>query len=367
MSDIQNTEVTMDNVKALMRYAIQTSASDVHIKTNRESSVRIKGEIKRTNVTISKTELMTFIGTYGDVSMDKINQVTKKEKLSLDAAVSFEGRRFRLHLYMSMNNLCAVLRLLAERVPDLSSLRLPASIEKFTTATSGLVLICGATGSGKTTTIASIINQINHIRSDVIITIEDPIEYVYTEDKAVIEQREVGSHVESFTQATIDALREDPDIVVVGEMRDLETIKNAITLAETGHLVFGTLHTKSCLDAIDRMVDVFPPEQQTQIRVQLANVLYGIVHQQLISSNNSVVAVCEVLMADPVIASSIKSPGKSQNTLKDYMRGQKDKGCVHIVDNCLWHIKEGRLKFDDVRYNLAEDDQKLLKNRLGFK
>lgn len=364
---LENIETTTKNIETILRYAIKTGASDVHITTNRESTLRIKGHIQKTDLHITKEELLGFVGVHADISPDKIRQLIRKEKMSLDAAITFEGRRFRLHIFMSMNKICAVLRLLSEKVPEMQTLNLPASVMKFTTAKSGLVLICGATGSGKTTTIASVINKINHNRKDVIITIEDPIEYVYTEDMAVIEQREVGTHVESFSQATVDALREDPDIIVVGEMRDLETIKNAITLAETGHLVFGTLHTKSALDAIDRMVDIFPAEQQQQIRVQLASVLFGIVHQQLIATSGKMVAVCEVLMSDPVIAGAIKNPGKSQNTIKDYMRGQKEKGCVHIVDNCLWHIKEGRMKFEDVQYNLAEDDLKLLKNRLGIR
>lgn len=353
------------NLERLLRYAITDNASDIHITTNRESTVRIKGNIKRTDILIDKQELINFCILQSDCAAKKYEDFASGKRFSLDAAISFDNRRFRLHLYKSMNQTCAVLRLLAEKVPALASLNLPASVGKFVKAKSGLILVCGATGSGKSTTIASIIDKINQLRSDVIITIEDPIEYVYTEANSVIEQREVGTHVESFSQATIDALREDPDIIVVGEMRDLETIKNALTLAETGHLVFGTLHTKSAIDAIDRIVDIFQPEQQQQIRVQLSSILFGILHQQLVNSNGKVVALCEVLMMDGVIGSVIKQPSKTQiNTLREYMRNQKGSGCVHIVDNALEHIKNGRLNPEDIKHNLSEEDFKMLMGRI---
>ena len=355
----------MGDMGRLLEYAIEQKASDIHITTNRPSTVRVKGEILKTDVVISRNELMSFCQEYGYCTDSRYTDFINGLRKSVDSALTFNNRRFRVHLYQSINNTCAVLRLLAEKVPTLESLNLPSSVGKFITASSGLVLICGATGSGKTTTIASIIDRINKTSSQVIITIEDPIEYVYTEADSVIEQREVGTHVESFNQATVDALREDPDVIVVGEMRDLETIKNAITLAETGHLVFGTLHTKSAIDAIDRMVDIFPPEQQQQIRVQLASVLYGVVHQQLVTSRGKVVALCEVLMVDAVIGGVIKQPNKSQlNTLRDYMRGKKETGCVHVVDNALWHIQSGRLIPEDIKFNLTDEDFRMLMARL---
>lgn len=351
----------------LVKYAIDNSASDIHIVTNRTSSLRIKEQITKSDSLIDEDSLIGFLKKHSNAAEDRIDDFVEGRKFSADFAVTFCNRRFRAHLFKSNNNICAVLRLLSESIPDLSILNLPASINKFVNAKSGLILICGATGSGKTTTIASIVNQINRSRNEAIITIEDPIEYVYEESKSIIEQREVGTHVESFSQATIDALREDPDIIVVGEMRDLETIQNGITLAETGHLVFGTLHTKSAIDAVDRMVDIFPPAQQQQIRVQLASVLYGVVHQQLIKSKytGKVVALCEVMIVDPIVANAIRIPSKSQgSSLKDYLRNKRDIGCVDIVENAIWHIKFGRLKIDDVRYNLGEDDLRLLQARL---
>lgn len=355
----------MMDIERLLDYAIEQKASDIHIATNRESTLRINGGIVKSDVIISKDELLQFCMTQGNILDDKFTEFVQNRRFSIDSAINYKGRRFRVHIFKSINETCAVLRLLAEKVPDLFKLNLPPVVSKFITQNSGLILICGATGSGKTTTIASIIDQINHYKNKMILTIEDPIEYVYTEDKAIIEQREVGTHVKSFSQATVDALREDPDIIVVGEMRDLETIQNAITLAETGHLVFGTLHTKSAIDAIDRMVDIFPPEQQQQIRVQLSSILSAIVHQQLVPNGQGKrVVLCEALIIDGVIAGTIKQPSKtSLNTLKDYMK-IKDNACVNIIDNTIWHIKNGRLTPEDVKYNLSDDDYRLLMARL---
>ena len=354
-------------VETLFKSAIEQKASDIHVVTNRLCSMRVKENIVQTNIKINEEDLGVFCTRHTNGNRDEVTEFYENRRFSADFAVSFENRRFRGHLYKSNNNICGVFRLLSEKIPDLITLNLPDSVNMFTQATSGLILICGATGSGKTTTIASIINKINEIRAEAIITIEDPIEYIYEEKMAVIEQREVGTHVESFNQATIDALREDPDIIVVGEMRDLETIKNAITLAETGHLVFGTLHTKSSIDAIDRMVDIFPPEQQQQIRVQLASILYGVMHQQLIKSKSTgkIVALCEVMIVDNVLASNIKQPNKNQaSALKDYIRNNSKNGCVHIVDNCLWHIKKGRIRVEDIKHYLSEEDLRLLQARM---
>lgn len=355
----------MENIEKLLDYAIENGASDIHISTTRPSTLRIKGEIQKTDVLIDKEELMVFCGTQSMSLDNRINDFLSNRRFSVDSALNYGGRRFRLHLYKSNNQICAVLRMLEEEIPDLTVLNLPQSISKFVNASSGLILVCGATGSGKSTTIASIVDKINQVHKDVIITIEDPIEYIYKEANSVIEQREVGTHVESFNQATIDALREDPDIIVIGEMRDLDTIQNALRLAETGHLVFGTLHAQTALEAINRMVDVFPPEQQQQIRIQLAAVLFGIVHQQLITSKGKVVALCEILMVDSVIGGVITSPNKSQiNSIKDYMRNRKDIGCVHIVENAMWHIKSGRLSIEDLKYILSEEDFRMLTSRL---
>ena len=350
-------------IDCLLNYAIENGASDVHIKTNRKSILRIKKSLIQTNITIDENELISFISMNIKENKDGAS-FAREERDSFDAGLTFNNRRFRVHIYRSNNGLNATLRLLSEDIPELTKLNLPTDIRKLTKAEKGLVLVCGATGSGKTTTIASIINEINKTREAIIITIEDPIEYVYKEEMSVIEQREVGVNTESFTQAGIDAMREDTDILVVGELRDLDTIKNAITLAETGHLVFGTLHSKSVIDTIDRLIDVFPPGQQQQIRNQLSSVLFSIVHQQMVGTKKGVVVVAEMLMMDSVLANQMKSSDIKHNAIKDYMRTKKDIGCQHITDNILWHIENGRLGLEDVRFILDNDDYRQLEKRL---
>ena len=352
-------------VERVIRAAIQHKATDIHIKSNRASRVRILTELKKTDVNASEQDIYEFCRKHMPMDIDKIEQFRNREIFSIDSTVVVYQRRLRLHLYRSNNDICCTLRLLSEKIPKLENLNLPNSLEKFITQKSGLVLITGATGSGKTTTIASIINEINMTRKCFILTVEDPVEYLYTEAEATVEQREVGHDVGSFNAATVDALREDPDVIVVGEMRDLETIQNAITLAETGHLVFGTLHTKSVVESIDRIVDIFPPSQQTQIRVQLTSVLNGIVHQQMLRSGDHVVVLCEVLMMDNVLAGLLKNPKNGQSAIRDHMRSRTESGCVHLVDNAFWHINAGRLKPRDLENILNDDDLRLLASRLS--
>lgn len=353
------------SVEKVIKAAIQHNATDVHIKSNRASRVRILTELKKTDVYATDQDLYDFCNKYMPMDRDKIERFKSREIFSIDSTVVVFQRRLRLHLYRSNNDVCCTLRLLSEKIPKLETLNLPNSLSKFIGQKSGLVLITGATGSGKTTTIASIINEINQTRKCFILTIEDPVEYLYVEAEATVEQREVGHDVKSFNAATVDALREDPDVIVVGEMRDLETIQNAITLAETGHLVFGTLHTKSVVESIDRIVDIFPPSQQTQIRVQLTSVLNGIVHQQMLRSGNHVVVLCEVLMMDNVLSGLLKNPNNSQSSIRDHMRSRTDSGCVHLVDNVFWHINSGRLKPRDLENILSDDDLRLLASRLS--
>lgn len=344
--------------------AIQNKATDIHIKSNRCTRMRVMTVLKKTNLTATEEDIYEFCKKYMPFDSDKIDRFRTHDIFSIDSTVVVFKRRLRLHLYWGGGRVCCTLRLLSESIPPLESLNLPPSLAKFTEMKSGLVLITGATGSGKTTTIASIVNEINKNRKCFILTIEDPVEYVYNEAEATVEQREVGHDVASFHRATIDALREDPDVIVVGEMRDLETIQNAITLAETGHLVFGTLHTKSVVETVDRIIDIFPSTQQAQVRVQLASVLNGIVHQQMMSSNNNIVVLCEVLMVDPVISGMLKSVNNNNSTIRDYLRNRSSEGCVHLVDNAFWHITANRLLPQDVTSFMSEDDLKLLASRL---
>ena len=236
----------------------------------------------------------------------------QKERLNagkdIDLVYVENINRYRVNVYKERGQLCAALRVIYERIRSLEELQLPPILNKLTKDNRGLVLLTGPTGSGKSTTLAAMINEINHHRKCHILTIEDPIEYVYRQDLALIHQREVEFDVESFDTALKSALREDPDVILVGEMRDYETIQAVMTLAETGHLVFSTLHTIGAAKTIDRIVDVFPPHKQEQIRTQLSGVLNAVVTQQLIptADGKSRVAALEVMLATPAVANLIR-------------------------------------------------------------
>ena len=247
-----------------------------------------------------------------------------------DLALTIAGVRCRLNLFRQQGGWSAAIRLLNEHIPDLSELGLPKVVSDFPAYSQGLVLITGETGSGKSTTLAAILNQINRQEAKHILTLEDPIEYVYTPDRCVINQREVGKDTQSFAAGLRAALREDPDVILVGEMRDLETIETALTAAETGHLVFGTVHTNSAADSIDRMVDVFPAQRQQQIRLQLSMTLKAVLSQQLLpKAGGGRVLACEVMKVDgairnliregktPQIANAIQTTGAAGNILMD--------------------------------------------------
>ena len=247
-----------------------------------------------------------------------------------DLALTIAGVRCRLNLFRQQGGWSAAIRLLNEHIPDLSELGLPKVVSGFPAYSQGLVLITGETGSGKSTTLAAILNQINRQEAKHILTLEDPIEYIYTPDRCVINQREVGKDTQSFAAGLRAALREDPDVILVGEMRDLETIETALTAAETGHLVFGTVHTNSAADSIDRMVDVFPAQRQQQIRLQLSMTLKAVLSQQLLpKAGGGRVLACEVMKVDgairnliregktPQIANAIQTTGAAGNILMD--------------------------------------------------
>jgi twitching motility protein PilT len=230
-----------------------------------------------------------------------------KEK-ELDFAYEFKGRaRFRINLYVQRGSIAFAIRFIPYEIPKLEDLNLPPVLKELTRRQSGLILVTGPTGSGKSTTLASMINLINEERSLHVVTIEDPIEYVYTPRRCVISQREVGEDTHSFGNALKHVLRQDPDVILIGEMRDLETMQAAITAAETGHLVFSTLHTTSAPQTVDRIIDVFPPHQQSQIRSQLSITLEAVITQRLLKkAGGGRVPACEILIATPALRNLIR-------------------------------------------------------------
>ena len=258
--------------------------------------------------------------------LDEQSRAALRRHKDLDFAFTWDDRaRLRGNAYLQAGTVALALRLIPQRIPSFEELRLPAVLDEFCNLSQGLVLVTGPTGSGKTTTIAAMIDRINATRACHILTIEDPIEYVHAHRVAAVSQREIGADTDSFAAALRAALREDPDVILVGEMRDLETIQFALTIAETGHLVFATLHTNDAAQAIDRLSDVFPPERQAQIRVQLAACLSGVVAQRLApAAAGGLIGAFEVLVANPAVRNLVRE-GKSHQ-LRNVMLSASNEG-----------------------------------------
>lgn len=290
----------------LIKTAVERHASDLHLTTGCAPCCRIYGVItplSETKLQPQDTEEIAFS------VMDEHKKEAFREKGEVDFAYSVAGvGRFRVNVFRQRGSVAVVARILNFHIPTPQELGVPESVVAMTTKKRGLVLVTGATGSGKSTTLASLINIINHTYNYHIITLEDPIEYLHRHDKSIVNQREIGSDSFSYAAALRAALRQDPDVILVGEMRDLETISIAITAAETGHLVFSTLHTIGAANTIDRIIDVFPPYQQHQIRTQLADVLVCVVSQQLLpkADGNGRVAAMEVMISNPAIQNHIR-------------------------------------------------------------
>ena len=271
-----------------------------------------------------------------------------------DLALGFaDGTRCRVNLFRQQGYVSAAIRILNNHIPAFEELGLPSNVANFTEFNQGIVLVTGETGSGKSTTLACLLDKINHTQPKHIITLEDPVEYIYTPDKCIINQREVGDDTDSFAAGLRAALRQDPDVILVGEMRDLETISTAITAAETGHLVFGTLHTKGAANTIDRIVDVFPPEQQEQVRIQLADVLECVVSKALLPRiGGGRVAAYEILVATPAVRSLIRQNKSFQIT--SAMQTGKRQG-MQLLDDALAELVRTRQTTLDDALAVAND------------
>jgi len=279
--------------------------SDFHLREGSDIAYRILGDIViQPNSKISDKDFEELLKK--NLDEEEIKKFYKKKEL--DAAVMLGDLRFRANFYMTLNGTGAVLRRVETKAPLMDNLNLPPILYELLDTHKGLVLVTGPTGSGKSTTLAAIINQINESRQSNIITIEDPVEFVHHDRKSIISQREVGKQTNSFSNALKAALREDPDVILVGELRDLETIGLALTAAETGHLVFGTLHTSGAPNTINRIIDVFPPEQQNQIRAQIAESLKMVVTQKLFKKKDGSgrVGAFEVMVCNAPIKNLIR-------------------------------------------------------------
>jgi len=294
------------HIDELLHIVVDRNASDLHLCSNSEPVIREDGALKRLNF-----EKMQPVDTqrmmYDILSDENINRF--ETTLELDFSYQLPRRaRFRVNMYRDRGSVAAAFRLIAQKIPTVKDLNLPPLLEQLTEKPRGLILVTGPTGSGKSTSLAAMLNFININRSVHIITIEDPIEYLHQHKMSLINQRELGGDTKSFANALRASLREDPDVLLVGEMRDMETISLAITAAETGHLVFATLHTNNAAESIDRMIDVFPPGQQEQIRVQLANNIQAVISQQLLprAQGSGRVPANEIMIATSAIRNLIR-------------------------------------------------------------
>ena len=294
------------DIRALLRDLIQMRGSDLHLTVNSSPRVRVDQQIIALNYEVLTPELSKSLAY--SILTDK-----QQKKLELDFEVDFafgvDGlSRFRGNVFFQRGSLATVIRAIPFEIPPLEKLKLPRICHTFPGKPKGLVLVTGPTGSGKSTTLAAIIDRINVERAVHIITIEDPVEYVHAHKQAIVNQREVGADTKSFATALKYVLRQDPDVIMVGEMRDLETIQAALTAAETGHLVFATLHTNSATESVNRIIDVFPPHQQGQVRAQLSMTLEAVVTQKLLprKGGSGVVLAAEVMMCTPAIRALIR-------------------------------------------------------------
>lgn len=293
------------NIKKIFEEAVDRKASDIHLTVALPAMLRIDGELVESEKKeeISKKEMEQAV-------FSLISEEQKKDFVNireLDFGINIDGARFRVNVYYERDNVGLVARVINETMPTLEELSMPDVITNLLKLKQGLILVTGPTGCGKSTALASMINHVNSSRRCNIVTMEDPIEYIFKPDKSIVVQRQLGNDTLSFANALKHVLRQDPDVIMVGEMRDLETISATITLAETGHLVLATLHTYSAAQTIDRIIDTFPPHQQNQIRMQLSMTLVAVISQRLVSNTEGkLVAAREILINTPAVSNLIR-------------------------------------------------------------
>ncbi|MDQ3815520.1 MAG: type IV pilus twitching motility protein PilT [Armatimonadota bacterium] len=333
------------HIDELLTKVVELKASDLHLAVGLPPCVRQHGKIRRLEEYVPMTPQNTQRIIYDILSDEQIQRF--ENDLELDFAYTAQYvARFRVNAYRDRTSVAAALRVIPSKIPTAEDLNLPQVIMDMANRPRGLMLVTGPTGSGKSTTLAAVINKINETHDGHILTIEDPIEFVHEHKRCVVHQREVGADTRKFSNALRAALREDPDVILVGEMRDNETIHLAISAAETGHLVFGTLHTNSAAESVDRMVGVFPAEQQEQIRTQLSNSLVAIVTQQLLpKTGGGRVAAIEIMIANSAIRNLIREAKAHQ--MVSIMQTQTQLG-MQTMDQALKDLfMQGLIAYDD--------------------
>ncbi len=337
---ISTTDLPTVSMKELFEFAARYEASDLIVTTAAPPIVRIDGELRRVgNRDLTAQDTHRLVWSLLNETQQEMFE--RHRELDFSLAISTE-RRFRANVYYQKGAVAGAFRLIPSRIPTMQELGVPPILADLTLRTNGLILLTGPTGCGKSTTLASMIDVINDTRRCHIVTVEDPIEYVHRNKKAIIDQREVYADTLSFSNALKYVLRQNPDVILIGEMRDAETIAAALTAAETGHLVLATLHTNDSVQAIDRIVDVFPPHQQSQVRTQLAFAMIAVVAQQLIprKAGKGRVLACEVLLKNHAVANHIRE-NKTHQT-RSIMEASRSEGMV-TMDHRLRELYQGGL------------------------
>jgi twitching motility protein PilT len=350
------------DISELLREANSLGASDLHIKVGSQPIVRINGDLSplASAGRLSQEEIMKIAAAV----MSPGQRESFKKRNDLDLAYSVPGLgRFRCNIFVQRGTIGLVFRVIPMRIPTVEELNLPDIIKKIAMEPRGLILVTGTTGSGKSTTLAAMIDTINASRTDHIMTIEDPIEYLHRDKRSIVNQREVGSDTESFSKALRAALRQDPDVILVGEMRDFETIQTALTAAETGHLVLSTLHTIDAAETINRIISVFPPYQHKQVRLQLAAVLKSIISMRLIprADGKGRVPAVEILIATALIKDCIVDPDKTKMIHDAIAQGIVHYG-MQTFDQSLFNLfKTGLITYEEALRRATNPDDFALK------
>lgn len=350
----------MEILSEIIHTAVKRDASDLHMTVGLPPIYRIDGDlVDATDIPLTEEDVAAAVKVLANENQLKM----LKETGEADFAVTFEGTiRMRCNAFYQQGHTALALRMLPLKIPTVKGLDMDDIFIEMAEKPRGLVLLTGPTGSGKSSTLAAMLDHINHTRRRHIITLENPIEFVYKADKCIINQREVGDDTGSFAAGLRAALRQDPDVILVGEMRDLETISTAITAAETGHLVFGTLHTKGAANTIDRIIDVFPPEQQEQIRIQLADVLeYAVAKTLLPKIGGGRVAAYEILVATPAVRSLIRQNKSFQ--IASAMQTGKRQGMQLLDDALAELVRSGQVTMDNAL--AVANDPATLRNQCG--
>ncbi len=354
------------SIDELLEHCVNVGASDLHLTVGSPPVVRVHGEL----VPVRGVDPLDADTT--QALLYRILSTEQQKRLELDRQIDLAHHvpgvaRFRVNVYFQRESLGAALRQIPQEIKSLDDLGLPPTLHELTKKPRGLVLVTGPTGSGKSTTLAALIDEINRTRSEHILTIEDPVEFVHRHKRCIVNQREIGVDATTFGNALRAALRQDPDVILLGEMRDLETIATALTAAETGHLVLGTLHTQSAPGTIDRIIDVFPAEQQEQVRVQLAATLEGVVTQMLLPTANGSgrVAALEVLFPDDAVRNLIRQ-GKAEQ-IYSIMQTNRSRG-MQTLEQSLADLTISRVITREVAMGATSKPEQLngLFERAGF-